>query len=220
MGGPWCGRPRAARGYRADRRPGLLGIKGIWRPGSCWARAAGRALRISWRCVTQKRVRWQRRGVNEVPLEDAYNQYADDLVRYATVLVPPSAAADVVADTFADLLRRPDGAWSRARNVKGFLFGAVSNQARMYHRQHARRRQREQHLVAARPSDSGGVVVDSRDELVEAFKELSVQQRAVTYLTYWHDLSVAEVAETLGVGDGTVRRQLARARSRLRGVLS
>ena len=46
------------------------------------------------------------------------------------------------------------------------------------------------------------------------------QQRAVTYLTYWHDLSVAQVAETLGVRDGTVRRQLARARSRLRGALS
>ena len=42
---------------------------------------------------------------------------------------------------------------------------------------------------------------------------LSVQQRAVTYLTYWQDYSVAQVAEALGVGDGTVRRQwLGRAR--------
>jgi RNA polymerase sigma factor (sigma-70 family) len=165
-------------------------------------------------------VRWQHTGVNEVSLEDAYGQYADDLVRYATVLVSRSAAADVVADTFADLLRNPDGAWSRALNVKGFLFGAVSNRARMYHRQNARRRQREQHLISARSPELGGVVVDSRDGLVEAFKELSMQQRAVTYLTYWHDLPVSEVAETLGVGDGTVRRQLARARSRLRGALS
>lgn len=86
-------------------------------------------------------VRWQRRGVNEGSLEDAYNQYADDLVRYATVLVPRSAAADVVADTFADLLRHADGAWSSARQPRAFLFGAVANRARMHHRQNARRRQ-------------------------------------------------------------------------------
>ena len=58
------------------------------------------------------------------------------------------------------------------------------------------------------------------DIVLEAFDDLSVQQRAVTYLTYWHDLSVAQVAEILGVRDGTVRRQLARARARLRGALS
>jgi RNA polymerase sigma factor (sigma-70 family) len=181
---------------------------------------AGRGMEISAGRVTQMLVRWQRRSVNDVSLEDAYSEYADDLVRYAAVLVPRSAAADVVADTFADLLRRRDGAWSSARDVKKFLFGAVANRARMYHRQNVRRRQREQHLVTARSSDLDGVVVDSREGLIEAFEELSVQQRAVTYLTYWQDLSVSEVAETLGVGDGTVRRQLARARSRLRGALS
>lgn len=173
--------------------------------------------------VTQTSRWWQRAGVNEVSLEDAYAQYADDLVRYATALVGRSAAGDVVADTFADLLRNPEGAWSEARHPKAFLFGAVANRARMFHRQNARRRRREQQLIAApRPH---AVVVDEGDGrvpdgLVEAFEELSVQQRAVTYLTYWHDLSVSDVAESLGVRDGTVRRQLARARSRLRGALS
>ena len=162
---------------------------------------------------------WQRTSVNEVSVEEAYGQYADDLVRYATVLVSASVAADVVADTFADLVRRPDGAWSGVRDVRKFLFGAVANRARMHHRQNARRRQREQQLVAAHPSHLEEVA-EPLDGLVEAFEGLSVQQRAVTYLTYWHDLSVSEVAETLGVGDGTVRRQLARARSRLRGALS
>lgn len=158
--------------------------------------------------------------MNEVSLEDAYDRYADDLVRYATVLVSRTAAADVVADTFADLLRHPDGPWSSAQDVKGFLFGAVANRARMHHRQNTRRRQRERHLVAARQADSDGATIESRDEMLEVLEELSVQQRAVTYLTYWHDWSVSQVAEALGVGEGTVRRQLARARSRLRGALS
>lgn len=73
-------------------------------------------------------------------------------------------------------------------------------------------------MTMVRPAE---VVADGEpDELLAAFDALSVQQRAITYLTYWHDLSVSQVAEALGVGDGTVRRQLARARGRLREVLS
>jgi RNA polymerase sigma factor (sigma-70 family) len=136
------------------------------------------------------------RVVNDVSLEHAYR------------------------DTFADLLRNPSGSWSTVRDVRAFLFGAVTNRARMYHRQNERRRHRDLLLVATShvaADDAGG---DSRVGLSEAFEELSVQQRAVIVLTYWQDLPVAEVARVLGVGDGTVRRQLARARSRLRGALS
>lgn len=158
--------------------------------------------------------------MNDVSLEAAYSEYAEDLVRYATVLVPRSAAADVVADTFADLLRNPAGAWSTARDVRAFLFGAVTNRARMYHRQNERRRQRDLQLVAASQVVVDDGVDGDGNGLFRALEELSVQQRAVIVLTYWQDLPVSEVARVLGVGDGTVRRQLARARSRLRGVLS
>ena len=114
--------------------------------------------------------------------------------------------------------RDPNGAWANARDPKPFLFGAVANRARMHHRTNGRRNRREATMARRRRP---AVTVDDHVEVVpDAFAELSVQQRAVTYLTYWHDLSVTEVAEILGIGDGTVRRQLARARSRLRGALS
>ena len=57
------------------------------------------------------------------------------------------------------------------------------------------------------------------DRIIVALRSLSVQQRAVVHLTYWEDLTPAAVAERLGVSDGTVRRQLARGRDRLRKVL-
>ena len=162
------------------------------------------------------------RGVSAMSLEEAYRRYADELVRYATVLVSRSDAADVVADTFADLLRNPTGAWLAARDQRAFLFGAVANHARMHHRRTARHRDRAQRLAMAsrRPAETETLIPDPPDDLVEAFDGLSVQQRAVTYLTYWHDYSVAQVAAALGVGDGTVRRQLARARERLRGAMT
>lgn len=171
--------------------------------------------------VTHGSGRWQRWVVSSLSIEDAYVRYADELVRYATLLVSRSAAPDVVGDTFADLLRSPDGSWASARDPRAFLFGAVANRARMHHRQNGRRRRREE-LVVARPRPVTAMrgMDEIPGDLLEALEGLSVQQRAVIYLTYWHDWSVAQVADALGIGDGSVRRQLARARDRLRGVLS
>jgi len=58
-----------------------------------------------------------------------------------------------------------------------------------------------------------------RPEVVEAIRSLSPQQRAVIYFTYWEDLRPGDVAELLDIGEGSVKRQLARARARLREVL-
>lgn len=156
-------------------------------------------------------------------LEEAYSSYADELVRYAAVLVPADAADDVVADTFADLLRRPDRVWARVRDPKAFLFGAVANRARMHHRSSGRLRHREQRVASLARANRGPTIDDdlhASEHVVEALDALSVQQRAVIYLSYWHDLSVSQIAEALDVTDGTVRRQLARARTRLRGALT
>ncbi len=57
-------------------------------------------------------------------------------------------------------------------------------------------------------------------EVVTAVVALSPQQRACVYLTYWEDLALNDVAERLGIGEGTVKRYLARARARLREVLN
>ena len=39
------------------------------------------------------------------------------------------------------------------------------------------------------------------------------------YLTYWEDLAPQTIANLLGVSEGTVRKQLARARDQLRRIL-
>ncbi len=56
-------------------------------------------------------------------------------------------------------------------------------------------------------------------EVAAAVARLSSQQRAVVFLTYWDDLDARAVADLIGVSEGTVRRQLGRARDRLREVL-
>ncbi|HDH25070.1 MAG TPA: hypothetical protein ENH00_02605, partial [Actinobacteria bacterium] len=56
-------------------------------------------------------------------------------------------------------------------------------------------------------------------DVVAAIGGLSVRQRSVVYLAYWEDMTDQMIAEYLGIGSGSVRRHLGRARSKLREVL-
>lgn len=157
----------------------------------------------------------------ELTLQGAYEAWAGELVRFATVLVGPSDAADVVADAFAALLR-DDVAWATIERPRSYLFGVVANQARMRHRSLGRRRRREAYVDATTTRQPTGSPSDevAATEALGLLAVLSPQQRAVTYLAYWEDWSIDEIASHLGVSDGTVRRQLARARAALREELS
>jgi RNA polymerase sigma-70 factor (sigma-E family) len=59
----------------------------------------------------------------------------------------------------------------------------------------------------------------ARMDLLSALACLSAGERAVVVLRYWEDLSVAEVAEILGVRQSTCRTRAARALARLRTLL-
>jgi RNA polymerase sigma-70 factor (ECF subfamily) len=142
-----------------------------------------------------------------------YQRHATELIRYATVLVGPDDAPDVVIDGVMTAFR--SASWPTVVNQRAYLYRAVLNRALSERRSHGRRQAREA-LVAGRESAAErGSSVDA----LRALAGLSAQQRAVVYLTYWDDLTPAQVADLLGVGEGTVRKQLARAREQLRKVL-
>jgi len=67
------------------------------------------------------------------------------------------------------------------------------------------------------PEHEGSIV--DRDQLERAFRHLSVEHRAVVVLHHYLDLSVDEIAETLGVPVGTVRSRLFHAMRGLRAAL-
>jgi RNA polymerase sigma factor (sigma-70 family) len=60
----------------------------------------------------------------------------------------------------------------------------------------------------------------ARLDLMTALAELSPRARAVVALRFLDDLPVAEVAAALGVAEGTVKSQTARALDRLKSVLA
>jgi RNA polymerase sigma-70 factor (sigma-E family) len=68
-------------------------------------------------------------------------------------------------------------------------------------------------------SDPADKVV-TRDAMLTALGDLSPRQRACVVLRYYQDLPVSQVATALGVGEGTVKRYLSEAMTRLAARLS
>lgn len=144
---------------------------------------------------------------------EIYGKHADDLVRFATGLVGPSDAPDVVSDAVIRALS--SRSWPGVQNHRAYLTRAVLNEARMHHRSTLRRRARE----ARNPTDDVTYDAVPRPEVLEHVARLSLRQRAVVVLTYWDDLDQHTVADRLGISEGSVRRHLARAHVKLRRLL-
>jgi len=144
---------------------------------------------------------------------EIYGKYADDLVRFATALVGPTDAPDVVADAVIRALFARS--WPAVRDHRAYLTRSVLNEARMHHRATLRRRARE---AKAAGSDISYDAVP-RPEVLAHVARLSLRQRAVVVLTYWDDLDQHAIAERLGISAGSVRRHLARAHAKLRRLL-
>jgi RNA polymerase sigma factor (sigma-70 family) len=151
--------------------------------------------------------------VDRTSNELIYEKYADELVRFATFLVGPSDAADVLSGAMVRALS--SSSWETVANHRAYLYRAVLNEARMAARTEGRRRYHEQRAALDIPVEP----TTPRPEVLAAVATLSPRQRAVVFLTYWEDLDPTSIGEVLGISDGGVRRHLARGRKKLRRLL-
>jgi RNA polymerase sigma factor (sigma-70 family) len=144
------------------------------------------------------------------------------LRRYARTFVRDAGAAD---DLVQDTLERAISRWHQRRSdgdTRSWLFTILHNLA-VNHLRRAARRGREVPLDDAGDSD---VAVPStqedalrRDDILGAVGQLPDDQRGVLLLVSIEDVSYAEAARILDIPIGTVMSRLARARTRLLGLL-
>jgi len=145
--------------------------------------------------------------------EEVYAKHADELLRFAATLVGPSDAEDLLSS--AVLRAMSAASWTSVKSPRAYLFRSVLNEARQLARSSRRRLLRE--ARAAVPDAVDPPIV--RPEVLNAVAKLSVDQRAVVFLTYWCDLTVEEVSDTLGLSQRTTERRLRSARTVLRRLL-
>jgi RNA polymerase sigma-70 factor (ECF subfamily) len=137
-----------------------------------------------------------------------WSRHRDELIRYATVLVGPAEAEDLLSTVVLRVLQRRS--LTELRHPRSYLFQGVLNEARSLGRRNSPRRLAADESVAPIEVDPG---------VLDAVLRLPERQRAAVYLTYWRDLPIAETAELMGCRPGTVKRYLHLARSHLREVL-
>lgn len=161
-----------------------------------------------------------RQGTGPAGFATLYATHNRQLVRFAYLLTgDPGLAEDLVADVFAQVLRR----WGSTSidDPQAYLRRAVANR---FNSSLRRRYLVRRHRGTADGSDRGVVHADERlaerDAMFQALDQLPDGQRTVVVLRFYEDLSVAEAAQVLGVSEGTVKSQTSRALDRLNKILS
>ena len=145
---------------------------------------------------------------------ELYRKHADELTRFATGLVGPNDAADIVSEAVLSCIGSPQ--WSTVAEKRAYLYRSVFNRAAEFHRSAGRRRSREALTARSDAFDPPEV----RPEVLAAVDRLSVRQRAVIVLTYWEDLEPSSIASLMDISEGSVKRHLARGRHRLKEALN
>ena len=124
------------------------------------------------------------------------------------------AVQEALVHAWRDLprLRDPErfDAWLRR-----LLVNACADQGR-----HRRRWSAEIQIVRVEPAtnDATGSMAD-RDQLERGFRRLKPEQRAAVVLHFYLGLTLAEVADTLGIPEGTAKSRLHYATETLRAAL-
>jgi RNA polymerase sigma-70 factor (sigma-E family) len=151
----------------------------------------------------------------------------DGLYRLAALLIGDRGGAEeVVQEAFL----RTFSSWWRIRHLERahwYLRTAVINQCRSRLRRRGTEDRSNRTVYAANPErlEPGGLGTDatgaSDDAVVvmDAVRGLAPRQRETVILRYYEDLSEAEIARLLGCSVGTVKSQLAKARTSLSTAL-
>jgi RNA polymerase sigma-70 factor (ECF subfamily) len=163
-------------------------------------------------------------GGDKQALEQLFARHSARIYRFVLRITGNAALSeDIVSEVFLEIWRRP-GRFEGKAQVSTWMFAIARNKALQALRS-----------LWQKPYDEDGAaeVVDSADDPESAVHEksrsivlrkclsrLSPIQREIVELVYYHEKSVAEVAQIVGIPTGTVKTRMFRARSRIAELLA
>ena len=169
---------------------------------------------------------WSLRDPNA--FAELFRRHSGAIGRYVTRRVGPGIAEDIVAETFLVAFRRRVAYDGSRKDARPWLYGIATNVVRRYHRDEVRAlralaRTGGDPVLAESFSDQvAGQVAASEisQALAPALARLDAGQRDVLLLVAWAELTLDQVAEVLGIPQGTARSRLNRARTKIRAALA
>ncbi|WP_425388699.1 SigE family RNA polymerase sigma factor [Amycolatopsis jejuensis] len=153
-------------------------------------------------------------AVAHVEFADFVRDVLPGLLRYGHVLTGnPHDAADLVQT----VLEKMGARWSYVQQKTGDPLAYVRRSMANAHVSRWRRTRRE-NLVADLPDTRPYAPKDpfEHEPLWQALRDLPPRQRTVMVLRYYEGLSEVEIAEALGISQGTVKSQASKAIASLR----
>jgi len=161
---------------------------------------------------------------DERALRTLYNRHRVRVFRFAIRLVDDAASAeDVVSEAFIEVWRQADRFEGRS-SVSTWIMSIARFKALS-----VRRRRQETELdgklaetVADQSSSPEQIVLemDRSAQLRACLTQLSPDHREIIDLVYYHDKTIEEVAEIVGVPKNTVKTRMFYARRRLAQLLA
>jgi RNA polymerase sigma-70 factor (ECF subfamily) len=159
-------------------------------------------------------------------LADAFDQLAPSVYGGALrVLGNGSAAQDVVQDVFVELWRHPDRFDPAAGSLRTYLMVLARHRAVDVMRSELRRAARQEKHYRLTPADppaaaSDQVMAAETASVVRAAVQLLPDgQRQVVELAYFKGMTCREVANAMGIPEGTAKSRLRLAMAKLETLL-
>lgn len=157
---------------------------------------------------------------DEGALEESYRLYGPMVRAYLRRFVAVDEVDDLLQIVFLEVWRSRDRV-DTSRPFEAWLFGIARKRAI----DQLRRRRHEVVSVDAireLSGEDGDRIVDRMAwaaEVRSALTQLSVDQQEVIGMSYFEDLTQAQIAAALGIPLGTVKARMARGMRRLAGLL-
>lgn len=143
--------------------------------------------------------------------EELFDNEQQAMLRLAYLLLGSSALAeDAVQDAFANVFER----WDHIDAHGAFLRRCVVNECNSRHRR-LRVASRKRHLLAAESS-----AVDAYPDLADALRALPLRRRSIVVMRHYLQMNTTEIAEALGISEGTVKSSLHRGLHQLKEYLT
>jgi RNA polymerase sigma-70 factor (ECF subfamily) len=157
-----------------------------------------------------------------------YNRHVDRVHRICyRIVLDPSQVQDCVQEVWLKVFRKL-GRFRCDKSFAAWLNSVTANTAIDYYRKWIRQRK---HInsggihpgTAAADENPGNRQLDSaliQERIRDALETISVNQRTAFILRYYEDMTIAEIAQTLGCTEGAVRTHIRRSLLALRAKLA